>query len=70
MAIRIILNAKVQRPGVCNALEGVLVHREIAAEFLPRMAQALQAEKVRMLGCHRSCLLAEELIEPASESVV
>jgi glutamate-5-semialdehyde dehydrogenase len=68
MAIRIILNAKVQRPGVCNALEGVLVHREIAAEFLPSMARALQAEKVRMLGCHSSCLMAEEMIEPATES--
>ncbi|MGD9948714.1 MAG: glutamate-5-semialdehyde dehydrogenase [Desulfobulbus sp.] len=68
MAIRIILNGKVQRPGVCNSLEGVLVHRNIAAEFLPKMAQALQAEKVRMLGCHSSCLLSGEMMEPASES--
>nr|WP_321464525.1 glutamate-5-semialdehyde dehydrogenase [uncultured Desulfobulbus sp.] len=67
MAIRIIKNAKVQRPGVCNALEGVLVHREVAAEFLPKMAQALQEDKVRMLGCHSSCLLTGEMMEPAGD---
>jgi glutamate-5-semialdehyde dehydrogenase len=67
MAVRIIQNAKVQRPGVCNALEGVLVHRAIAEEFLPKMAQAMKADKVRMLGCPSSCLLAEDMIEPATE---
>ena len=67
MAVRIIQNAKVQRPGVCNALEGVLVHRAVAEEFLPKMAQALKGDKVRMLGCPSSCLLAEDMIEPASE---
>lgn len=68
MAIRIILNAKVQRPGVCNALEGLLVHREIASEFLPKVAAALKKEGVRILGCHRSCLLCDEMIEPAGEN--
>ena len=68
MAIAIILNAKVQRPGVCNALEGVLVHREIAEEFLPKMAQALKKEGVRILGCHSSCLICDETIEPAADS--
>ncbi len=67
MAVRIILNAKVQRPGVCNALEGVLVHREIAGAFLPRLVDALKKEGVRMLGCHSSRILCEE-IEPAAES--
>ena len=68
MAIPIILNAKVQRPSACNALEGLLVHREIASEFLPRVAQALKKEGVRLLGCHRSCILCDEMIEPATES--
>ena len=68
MAIPIILNAKVQRPSACNALEGLLVHREIASEFLPRVAQALKKEGVRLLGCHRSCILCNEMIEPATES--
>ncbi len=67
LAIPIILNAKVQRPGVCNALEGLLVHREIAEEFLPKVAQALKREGVRMLGCHSSCLICNEMIEPAAE---
>jgi glutamate-5-semialdehyde dehydrogenase len=67
MAIRVILNAKVQRPGVCNALEGLLVHREIAAEFLPKAAEALKREGVRILGCHSSCLICDEMIEPAIE---
>ncbi len=67
MANRIIVNGKVQRPGVCNALEGLLVHREIAAEFLPKVAHALKQEGVRLLGCSNSCILCDE-IEPAAES--
>jgi glutamate-5-semialdehyde dehydrogenase len=50
MAGKIVINAKTQRPGVCNALETLLVHRNIAAAFLPRMAEALRALKVEMRG--------------------
>ncbi len=67
MAVPLIVNSKVQRPGVCNALEGLLVHRDIAAEFLPRVAHALKKDGVRLLGCSSSCILCEE-IEPAAES--
>jgi len=67
-AIPVILNAKVQRPSACNALEGLLVHREIAEEFLPKVAQALQKAGVRLLGCHSSCLICDETIEPAADS--
>ncbi len=42
MALRVIVNAKTQRPSVCNAAETLLVHRAVAAEFLPRAAQALE----------------------------
>src|SRR5690606_21138984 len=45
-ASEIIINAKVQRPSVCNALETLLVHRAIAAEILPRVAAALNADAV------------------------
>jgi glutamate-5-semialdehyde dehydrogenase len=38
MAEEIIVNAKTQRPGVCNAVETVLLHKDIASEFLPRLA--------------------------------
>ena len=68
MAIPVILNAKVQRPSACNALEGLLVHREIAEEFLPKVAQALKKQVVRILGCHSSCLICDEVIEPATDS--
>lgn len=68
MAIPVILNAKVQRPSACNALEGLLVHREIAEEFLPKVAQALKKQGVHILGCHSSCLIGNEMIEPATDS--
>ena len=50
MALNIIENAKCQRPGVCNAIEKVLVHENIAAAFLPRMAERLTARKVELRG--------------------
>ena len=67
MAVPIILNAKVQRPSACNSLEGLLVHRDIASEFLPKVAQALRQEGVRILGCDQSCRLSDA-IEPAAAS--
>ena len=50
MAVNIILNAKVQRPGVCNAAEKLLVHQAIAPDFLPRAAEALVREGVELRG--------------------
>jgi len=49
-AERIVLNAKVQRPSVCNAAETLLVHEAVAAEFLPRVLNALDAEHVTIHG--------------------
>lgn len=66
MAGRIIVNAKTQRPGVCNALETLLVHRDIAATFLPRIAAALQVLKVELRGDETVCSLVPEAI-PATE---
>ncbi len=51
MAERIVLNGKTQRPGVCNALECLLVHRQIAPAFLPKVAAALAAAGVELRGC-------------------
>jgi len=51
MAQTICYNAKVQRPGVCNAMETLLVHREIAPRFLPPMAEKFKAAGVELRGC-------------------
>lgn len=53
-AIDVIINAKVQRPSVCNALETLLVHESIAAEFLPKLGVALAANAVTAHACERS----------------
>ncbi len=47
MALDIVVNAKTQRPGVCNAAESLLIHRAVAAEFLPRAAEALAGVELR-----------------------
>lgn len=66
MAQRVVVSAKIQRPSACNALEGLLVHRAIAGDFLPRVALALHLEGVRLLGCERSQEVST-LIEIAEE---
>jgi len=52
MALRIVVNAKTQRPGVCNAAESLLVHEAVAADFLPRARAAL--EEVELVGDDRA----------------
>jgi len=54
MAIRICENAKCQRPGVCNAMETLLVHEKIAEQFLPRMADMFRRHNVELRGDERS----------------
>jgi glutamate-5-semialdehyde dehydrogenase len=66
MAERIIVNAKCQRPGVCNAAESLLIHREIAQHFVPRLAAVLSEHGVEIRGCARSRALAAAL-KPATE---
>jgi glutamate-5-semialdehyde dehydrogenase len=50
MAERIIINAKTQRPGVCNALETLLIHKDIAETFIPQISAALSGLKVELRG--------------------
>ena len=50
MARDIIINAKTQRPGVCNAAETLLVHRDVAPDFLPDALEALRAQGVELRG--------------------
>jgi glutamate-5-semialdehyde dehydrogenase len=54
MAQEICFNAKVQRPGVCNAMEKMLVHKDIATEFLPAMVARFQQAGVEIRGCSRT----------------
>lgn len=65
-ATPIIMNSKMQRPGVCNALEGLLIHRDIAAEYLPKIAAEFDKAGVVMAGCAETtaiCPHAEVALE-------
>ncbi len=66
-ATPIILNSKVQRPGVCNALEGLLLHSAIARKYLPVIAQELIENGVELRGCERCLELASGIV-PAREN--
>jgi glutamate-5-semialdehyde dehydrogenase len=66
MAEKIAFNAKVQRPGVCNAMETLLVDEKIAAQFLPGMIKKFQASGVEIRGDEKTCKIAEG-IKPATE---
>ncbi len=57
-ATPVIMNSKTQRPGVCNALEGLLIHRDIAASYLPVIAEELRLAGVELRGCPESVALA------------
>ena len=57
MASDIIFNSKVQRPGVCNSLETLLVHRDVAATALPIIGQRLSEAKVELRGCPETCAI-------------
>jgi glutamate-5-semialdehyde dehydrogenase len=52
-AIDICINSKVQRPGVCNAMETMLVHKDIAEEFMPEVAKAFRKAMVEIRGCEK-----------------
>ncbi len=67
MAKDICFNSKVQRPGVCNAMETLLVHEDAAAGFLPEMAKQFQKAGVEIRGCPRTLALIPTAT-PADES--
>jgi glutamate-5-semialdehyde dehydrogenase len=66
MAEKIVVNAKTQRPGVCNAMETLLVHAKVAPVFLPATAAALRAKGVELRGCPRTQQVLSDVI-PATE---
>ncbi|MEA2014136.1 MAG: glutamate-5-semialdehyde dehydrogenase [Thermodesulfobacteriota bacterium] len=67
MAVAISLNAKVQRPGVCNAMETLLVHKNIAGQFLPVMAERFREVGVTLKGCDKTRAILQD-IETATEA--
>jgi glutamate-5-semialdehyde dehydrogenase len=67
MAREICLNAKVQRPGVCNAMETLLIHKAIARDFLPDMVKRFRSANVEIRGCPRTLELSPG-IKPAVET--
>lgn len=71
MAERIVVNAKASRPGVCNAMECLLVDEAIAATALPRLAQALVAKQVELRGCEKTVAALRSAgvpVTPAAEA--
>lgn len=67
MATKIIVNAKVQRPAVCNAVRKVLVHSKIAEKYLPKLVYTLTRYNVVIKGCERSRAIVPTLIEATEE---
>ena len=66
MAEEICRNAKVQRPGVCNSMETMLVHSSVAGDFLPGAIERLQSEGVTIKGCEKTRELSPQ-VAPAAE---
>jgi len=67
MAESIIVNAKVQRPGVCNALETLLIHRGCAAAFLPRIVASLGSRQVEIRACQQCRAIMPGMKEASEE---
>jgi glutamate-5-semialdehyde dehydrogenase len=67
MAIKLCMNAKTQRPGVCNAMETLLVHKDIADGFLPVMASRFREAGVVLKGCDKTMAILPD-VEKAQEA--
>lgn len=65
--VKIVFNAKTQRPGVCNALETLLVDEAIALEYLPKMGEEFRAFGVEIRGCKKVCEILPYAIEATDE---
>ncbi|ABZ85231.1 gamma-glutamyl phosphate reductase [Heliomicrobium modesticaldum Ice1] len=67
MAEKIIINAKCQRPGVCNAAESLLVHQDVARKFIPHIGKVLTEMNVELRGCPRTLSLFSGIKEATDE---
>jgi glutamate-5-semialdehyde dehydrogenase len=66
-AQKICFNAKVQRPGVCNAMETLLIHKDIAKEFLPKMVKIFEEAAVELRGCKKTKKIVSSIKEATVE---
>ncbi len=67
MAQEICLNSKAQRPGVCNAMETMLVHKSVADEFLPYMEKIFNQARVEIRGCPETCRILPDATKAKEE---
>ena len=67
MAIRLCLDAKLQYPAVCNAMETLLVHKNFAEKVLPDLVEKFREKQVELVGCVKTCKVTPE-VSPACES--
>ncbi len=65
LAVKVVVDSKTQYVAVCNALETLLVHKDIASVFLPQLKRALEEKKVQLKGCNKTCQVIE--VEEATE---
>ena len=61
MALDIAINAKTSRPSVCNAMETLLVHKNVAEKFLPMLYEGMAAKKVELRGCDKARAICPEM---------
>jgi glutamate-5-semialdehyde dehydrogenase len=69
MAVKIVDNAKTQRPSVCNAIEGIIVHEDVAEKILPMIKSALDAHDVIFYGDEKTAEILGECVLPATEEI-
>ena len=62
-SVDVCINAKMRRPGICGAVETILVHDEIANEFMPKLINALKAQACEIRGCVKTQMFNENIIE-------
>lgn len=68
MAVEIADNGKTQRPSVCNAIESLLVHKDVAEKYLPMIADRFKEHNVKIYGCDRTRAILGDSVEPATDT--
>jgi glutamate-5-semialdehyde dehydrogenase len=67
VALHLLIDGKTSRPGVCNALETILVHKDIADKFLPLVFDAMKTKNVEIRGCKKTKSILPEIVDAKNE---